>query len=63
MSRFNYERGACWDDKNAQDLTFEQTVAELEKHRECIKRINNALDTCYGDELPEFIDAECNKIL
>lgn len=63
MSRFNYERDCCWDDKTAQDLTFEQTVEELEKHRECIKRIHNALDTCYGDELPEFIEEECNKIL
>lgn len=63
MSRFIFERGICWDDKHADDLNFKRTVEELEKHRECIKRIYNSLNELHLDELVDFIESEANRIL
>ena len=51
MSRYNYERGVCWDDIKAEDLSFEQTIERLESYRNIINKILISFEECYADEL------------
>ena len=51
MSRYNYERGVCWDDIEAEDLSFEQTIERLESYRDIINKILISFEECYADEL------------